>query len=185
MAAHRWLATQPFAWRDVVDVYSPAPFLDEPAHVNKGAIMRRACCCCSATSVTTDHISPAGAIPVESAAGRYLLQQGVAQRDFNQYSTRRGNFESDASGTFSNPRLRNELCPVGIQCAQPCSPAGRSFPSIKRSSGIVARGRSLSWWQVATTAVVPAATGRQKGLRSRECAPSSRRALSAFIAPTW
>jgi aconitate hydratase len=62
-------------------------------------------------SVTTDHISPADAIPVKSAAGRYLLENGVAQRDFNQYSTRRGNFEVMLRGAFSNTRLRNELCP--------------------------------------------------------------------------
>jgi aconitate hydratase len=60
-------------------------------------------------SITTDHISPAGAIPAESPAGQYLSERGVGQSDFNQYSTRRGNHEVMLRGLFSNPRLRNEL----------------------------------------------------------------------------
>jgi aconitate hydratase len=60
-------------------------------------------------SVTTDHISPAGAIPVDSAAGQYLGARGVAPAAFNQYSTRRGNHEVMLRGLFSNRRLRNEL----------------------------------------------------------------------------
>jgi aconitate hydratase len=60
-------------------------------------------------SITTDHISPAGAIPADSPAGYYLSERGVAQRDFNQYSTRRGNHEVMLRGLFTNPRLRNEL----------------------------------------------------------------------------
>lgn len=60
-------------------------------------------------SVTTDHISPAGAIPVDSAAGEYLCAHGVAPAAFNQYSTRRGNHEVMLRGVFSNRRLRNEL----------------------------------------------------------------------------
>jgi aconitate hydratase len=62
-------------------------------------------------SITTDHISPAGAIPEGSLAGSYLKQQSVAPANFNQYSTRRGNHEVMLRGLFSNPRLRNELLP--------------------------------------------------------------------------
>ncbi len=58
-------------------------------------------------SVTTDHISPAGSIAADSAAGRYLAAQGVAAEDFNSYGTRRGNHEVMVRGTFANPRLRN------------------------------------------------------------------------------
>ncbi|HLV05906.1 MAG TPA: aconitate hydratase [Actinomycetaceae bacterium] len=60
-------------------------------------------------SVTTDHISPAGAIKPDSPAGQYLLEHGVARKDFNSYGSRRGNHEVMIRGTFANIRLRNQL----------------------------------------------------------------------------
>ncbi len=62
-------------------------------------------------SVTTDHISPAGAIKKDSPAGAYLSEHGVEQRDFNSYGSRRGNHEVMIRGTFANIRLRNQLAP--------------------------------------------------------------------------
>jgi aconitate hydratase len=62
-------------------------------------------------SVTTDHISPAGTIPADSAAGRYLIEHGVAPRDFNSYGARRGNDRVMTRGTFANIRLKNLLVP--------------------------------------------------------------------------
>lgn len=62
-------------------------------------------------SVTTDHISPAGAIRRESPAGRYLTEHGVSFGDFNSYGSRRGNHEVMIRGTFANIRLRNQLVP--------------------------------------------------------------------------
>jgi aconitate hydratase len=62
-------------------------------------------------SVTTDHISPAGAIQSDSPAGAYLTDHGVAKRDFNSYGSRRGNHEVMIRGTFGNIRLRNQLVP--------------------------------------------------------------------------
>ncbi|HWM72228.1 MAG TPA: aconitate hydratase, partial [Nocardioides sp.] len=62
-------------------------------------------------SVTTDHISPAGAIKKDSPAGSYLADHGVQQRDFNSYGSRRGNHEVMIRGTFANIRLRNQLAP--------------------------------------------------------------------------
>jgi aconitate hydratase len=62
-------------------------------------------------SVTTDHISPAGAIKKDSPAGRYLAENGVEHRDFNSYGSRRGNHEVMIRGTFANIRLRNQLAP--------------------------------------------------------------------------
>jgi aconitate hydratase len=62
-------------------------------------------------SVTTDHISPAGAIKTESPAGEYLVSHGVERRDFNSYGSRRGNHEVMIRGTFANIRLRNQLAP--------------------------------------------------------------------------
>ncbi|PZR53825.1 aconitate hydratase [Xylanimonas oleitrophica] len=60
-------------------------------------------------SVTTDHISPAGAIKPDSPAGRYLAEHGVERRDFNSYGSRRGNHEIMIRGTFANIRLKNQL----------------------------------------------------------------------------
>ncbi|HUG43094.1 MAG TPA: aconitate hydratase AcnA [Acidobacteriota bacterium] len=62
-------------------------------------------------SVTTDHISPAGSIPIDSPAGRYLIENGVEPRDFNSFGSRRGNHEVMMRGTFGNIRLRNLLVP--------------------------------------------------------------------------
>jgi aconitate hydratase len=62
-------------------------------------------------SVTTDHISPAGAIAPDSPAGQYLADHGVERKDFNSYGSRRGNHEVMIRGTFANIRLRNQLAP--------------------------------------------------------------------------
>jgi aconitate hydratase len=62
-------------------------------------------------SITTDHISPAGSIKADSPAGRYLIDHGVAPKDFNSYGARRGNHEVMMRGTFANVRLRNQLAP--------------------------------------------------------------------------
>jgi aconitate hydratase len=62
-------------------------------------------------SVTTDHISPAGAIRPDSPAGKYLIEHGVDRREFNSYGARRGNHEVMVRGTFANVRLRNQLVP--------------------------------------------------------------------------
>lgn len=65
-------------------------------------------------SVTTDHISPAGSIKLDSPAGRYLQQHGIVETDFNSYGSRRGNYEVMMRGTFANIRIRNEMVP-GIE----------------------------------------------------------------------
>jgi len=62
-------------------------------------------------SVTTDHISPAGAIKADTPAGKYLTEHGVQRRDFNSYGSRRGNHEVMIRGTFANIRLRNQIAP--------------------------------------------------------------------------
>ncbi|HEY8543418.1 MAG TPA: aconitase family protein, partial [Acidimicrobiales bacterium] len=73
-------------------------------------------------SVTTDHISPAGAIHPDSPAGRWLIEQGVERKDFNSYGARRGNHEVMIRGTFANRRIRNKLAPGtegGVTVHQP------------------------------------------------------------------
>ncbi len=79
---------------------SPAPLQD----IRAARVLARL-----GDSVTTDHISPAGVIPVESPAGKYLIDQGVDPKDFNSFGARRGNHEVMMRGTFGNIRLRNLL----------------------------------------------------------------------------
>ncbi len=81
-------------------------------------------------SVTTDHISPAGNIKADSPAGRYLAENGVAQRDFNSYGSRRGNHEIMIRGTFANIRIKNQVAPgteVASRVTSP-RPMPRSSP---------------------------------------------------------
>ncbi|MCO5382067.1 MAG: hypothetical protein NHB15_08225 [Methanosarcina barkeri] len=74
-------------------------------------------------SITTDHISPAGDIPSDSPAGRYLISWGVDSEDFNSYGSRRGNHEVMMRGTFGNIRLRNRL--VAREGAGPYTISGK------------------------------------------------------------
>ena len=93
-------------------------YIQEPPFFSEGAtrgqvddLVGARCLVKVGDSVTTDHISPAGAIKPDSPAGRYLIQRGVEPRDFNSYGARRGSHEVMMRGTFANVRLRNELAP--------------------------------------------------------------------------
>jgi len=79
-------------------------------------------------SVTTDHISPAGSIKRDSPAGEYLVEHGVAPKDFNSYGSRRGNHEVMIRGTFANVRLRNKLVPEIEGGYTRHVPSGESMP---------------------------------------------------------
>jgi aconitate hydratase len=81
--------------------------IPEPINPIKGA----RCLVKVGDSITTDHISPAGALPPDGPASRYLEDRGVRSRDFNSFGSRRGNDEIMTRGTFANIRLRNELAP--------------------------------------------------------------------------
>ena len=102
-----------FAWDESSTYVRKAPYFDgmpdepEPVTDIAGAKVLLKL----GDSVTTDHISPAGAIKKDSPAGKYLIDHGVAQRDFNSYGSRRGNHEIMIRGTFANIRLRNQLAP--------------------------------------------------------------------------
>lgn len=78
-------------------------------------------------SITTDHISPAGAIAPESPAGEYLQEQGVEPKDFNSYGSRRGNHEVMMRGTFANVRLKNQLAPGTTGSATTHYPSGEGM----------------------------------------------------------
>ena len=102
-----------FSWDETSTYIRKPPFFDgltaEPAAVAdiRGARLLALL----GDSVTTDHISPAGSIPADSPAGKYLIANGVKPGDFNSYGARRGNHEVMMRGTFANIRLRNQLAP--------------------------------------------------------------------------
>jgi aconitate hydratase len=102
-----------FRWDEKSSYVKAPPFFDgvtrDPAPVDdiKGARVLAML----GDSITTDHISPAGSIATDSAAGRYLIERGVQPRDFNSYGARRGNHEVMMRGTFANIRLKNQLVP--------------------------------------------------------------------------
>ncbi len=101
-----------FDWPDSTYVRKPTFFDRMPAEPHPlEPIVGARCLVKVGDSVTTDHISPAGSIAPDSPAGRYLVEHGVEQKDFNSYGSRRGNHEVMMRGTFANVRLRNELAP--------------------------------------------------------------------------
>jgi aconitate hydratase len=102
-----------FEWADTSTYVRRPPYFDgmpaDPAPVTDIAgakVLARL-----GDSVTTDHISPAGAIKATAPAGLYLTEHGIERRDFNSYGSRRGNHEVMIRGTFANIRLRNQLAP--------------------------------------------------------------------------
>jgi aconitate hydratase len=94
-------------------------------------------------SVTTDHISPAGSIPVDSPAGKYLMAQGVEPRDFNSYGARRGNHEVMMRGTFANIRLKNHLAPGTEGGWTTLQPSGEAMTIFDASMAYQAAGVPL------------------------------------------
>ncbi len=102
-----------FAWEDTSTYVRNPPYFDgmgldpDPISDITGARVLAKL----GDSVTTDHISPAGAIKADSPAGRYLAEHAIAAKDFNSYGSRRGNHEVMIRGTFANIRLRNQLIP--------------------------------------------------------------------------
>jgi aconitate hydratase len=93
--------------------------------------------------VTTDHISPAGTIKKDSPTGRYLLEQGVAHKDFNSYGSRRGNHEVMMRGTFANIRLRNLLAPGTEGGVTVHTPSGEQMPIYDAAMKYQAEGTPL------------------------------------------
>ncbi len=102
-----------FTWDEASTYVRKPPFFDgmpavphDPPDIRGGRVLALL-----GDSVTTDHISPAGSIPADGPAGRYLVAHGVQPRDFNSFGARRGNHEVMMRGTFGNIRLRNKLAP--------------------------------------------------------------------------
>jgi len=125
----RWQALEAptgevFDWSDDSTYIRNPPYFQgmskEPGEVSDIAGAR--CLALLGDSITTDHISPAGAIKADSPAGKYLVAHGVEQKDFNSYGSRRGNHEVMMRGTFANIRLRNLMAPGtegGVTLHQP------------------------------------------------------------------
>ncbi len=102
-----------YRWDDASTyIQEPPFFLELSAGLAAPASIRDACVLVMlGDSITTDHISPAGAIPAEGSAGRFLIERGVQPRDFNSFGSRRGNDRVMTRGTFGNIRLKNLLVP--------------------------------------------------------------------------
>jgi aconitate hydratase len=102
-----------FEWSDDSTYIRNPPFFENLTHdpAPPSNITRARVLAMLGDSVTTDHISPAGSIPADSPAGKYLIGKGVTPADFNSYGARRGNHEVMMRGTFANIRLRNQLAP--------------------------------------------------------------------------
>ena len=102
-----------FDWRDSSTYIKEPPFFQSvgPELPPRPVIQGARVLALLGDSITTDHISPAGAIPADSPTTAYLLERGVERRDFNSYGSRRGNHEVMMRGTFGNVRLRNHLAP--------------------------------------------------------------------------
>jgi aconitate hydratase len=111
-----WAALQPgteptFAWDPTSLYLKRPPFLDDAGDALTGDITAARPLLILGDNVTTDHISPGGAIPADAPAGRYLIEHGVAPPQFSSYVGRRANHEVMVRGTFANIRLRNLMAP--------------------------------------------------------------------------
>ena len=98
-----------YKWNDESTYIQNPPFFSADLLPEPGDIKGASILVLLGDSVTTDHISPAGAIGHSTPAGKYLLDKGIKQEDFNSYGSRRGNHEVMMRGTFANVRIRNEM----------------------------------------------------------------------------
>jgi aconitate hydratase len=116
-----------------------------------------------ADSVTTDHISPAGAIPRDMPAGQYLQEHDVAPHQFNSFGSRRGNDRVMTRGTFGNIRLRNQMAPGTEGGWTTYLPTNEVMPIFDASQKYKADGTPLVVLAGKSTAPAPAGTGPPKG----------------------
>jgi aconitate hydratase len=146
----RWAALEVpegdlFAWDPESTYVRLPPYFEdmprEPGPVEDFAGAR--CLVWVGDSVTTDHISPAGAIRPDSPAGRYLIEHGVERKDFNSYGSRRGNHEVMVRGTFANVRLRNLLVPESEGTWTAHLPDGEETTIFEASQRYLAEGVPL------------------------------------------
>jgi len=120
-----------YLWESNSTYIKPAPFFEDmPINPKPLADIKNArVLAMFGDSITTDHISPAGSISPKSPAGKYLINLGIDQKDFNSYGARRGNHEVMMRGTFANIRLKNLLVP-GIEGGVTIHPSSKEPVSI-------------------------------------------------------
>ena len=133
-----------YAWDEASTYVRLPPYFDgmprepEPVADVEGA----RCLVWVGDSVTTDHISPAGAIRPDSPAGKYLTEHGVERREFNSYGARRGNHEVMVRGTFANVRLKNLLVPGNEGTWTVHLPDGEEGDDLRGRRALPQRGRA-------------------------------------------
>ena len=134
-----------FAWDEGSTYVRRPPYFDgmsrEPAPVED--VHGARCLVRLGDSVTTDHISPAGAIRPDSPAGQYLIEHGIERKDFNSYGSRRGNHEVMVRGTFANVRLKNLLVPDSEGTWTVHVPSGEEMTIYDASARYLAEGTPL------------------------------------------
>jgi aconitate hydratase len=134
-----------FAWDPDSTYVRRPPYFDgmsrEPGRVEDFAGAR--CLVMAGDSVTTDHISPAGAIKPDSPAGKYLVEHGVERKDFNSYGSRRGNHEVMVRGTFANVRFKNLVVSGSEGTWTVHVPSGEEMTIFEASQRYLAEGTPL------------------------------------------
>jgi aconitate hydratase len=138
-------ASKTYAWEGASTYIQNPPYFAGMGRKPPGLPTVRGARCLAlfGDSITTDHISPAGAIRKDAPAGRYLQAQGVAPADFNSYGSRRGNHEVMMRGTFANTRIKNLMVPGvegGVTAHQP---DGEKLPIYDAAMKYVAAGTPL------------------------------------------
>jgi aconitate hydratase len=108
-AAIKIIKNNTYEWNDISTYIKHPPFFNNAKVQTKRDIKDAHILVLLADSITTDHISPAGAIKEDSPAGSYLLERQISRQNFNSYGSRRGNHEVMMRGTFANVRIRNEI----------------------------------------------------------------------------
>jgi aconitate hydratase len=123
-------ASKTYAWDERSTYIQDPPYFDGIGKRPPGlpAVRGARCLALFGDSITTDHISPAGAIKKDSPAGQYLQQHGVAPADFNSYGSRRGNHEVMMRGTFANTRIKNLMVPGVEGGVTAWQPGGERMP---------------------------------------------------------
>ena len=110
-ASIKTVSNDTYEWNDVSTYIKHPPFFDDSSIKTMQDIHEARILAMLGDSVTTDHISPAGAIKEDSPAGSYLSERQISKQNFNSYGSRRGNHEIMMRGTFANIRIRNEIIP--------------------------------------------------------------------------
>jgi aconitate hydratase len=124
-------------------------------------------------SITTDHISPAGAIKPDSPAGRYLLEREVSRGEFNSYGARRGNHEVMMRGTFANIRIKNQMTPGIEGGVTKYIPTGEVLPIYDAAMRYKAEGVPRKRWKCSAKRCQMRRWSVSTGVPSRAGTPSA------------